>query len=128
MALPDDITLNPTSFGGANVAKTYNFITEREDSSLRRVAATALVAPETLVIRHKEIVKGAITYDQHQVLISEVFNDLTKGTGTSEVWMVVKAPRGVSTVTVASLKDLIGRLIALEQSAGTIEKILNGES
>lgn len=122
------ISLNPTSFGGANVTKVYDLVGMGSDSaSLRRVSATAATTPETLTISHREVKEGGQPVQQHLLRLDTNIIDPLKGTIRYSAWLVIKVPQGTSVITTALIKDQVGRLIALEQSAGAIEKILNSE-
>lgn len=123
------VTLNPTAFGGANVDKVYDHIglgTEKS-SSVRRVGATITTTPETLSISHRESKQGAVTYDQHLVRMDKTFTDPIAGLVTLSSWLVIRVPRGTTVVTEQEIKDMVGRLLAFEQAAGSLTKILNSE-
>jgi hypothetical protein len=124
----NDISLNPTSFGGTNAAKVYSLVGWGGDSSsLRRVSATAASNPETLTISHRESKDGAITTDQHLVRLDESIVDPLLGRVVFSAWLVVRVPRGTSVITLAKIKDIVGRLIAFEQASNAIDQILNSE-
>lgn len=124
----DNISLNPTTYGGANAAKVYAMVGWGGDSStIRRVADTATSAPETLTISHRPSTEGKVQLDQHMIRLDEVITDPILGQVKFSAWMVIRIPKGTSVITTAKVKDLVGRLIALEQGAGNIEKILNSE-
>lgn len=123
------ISLNPTTFGGANVAKVYDLISmgSNQSSSVRRVAATSTTTPETLAISHRESKVGGVSTDQHLIRLDKTFADPLVGQVKLSSWIVVQVPRGTSVVTLQEIKDQVGRLIALEQGSGSLDKILNGE-
>lgn len=127
-----DVSLNPTSFGGTNAAKVYSLVLPLgNDSSLRRVSSTSATTPETLKISHQvsnsknEV--GVLQYAQHLIRFDESFTDVIKGSGQLSVWMVIRNPLGTTAVTSQKILDIIGRLIAFEQTAGNLDKILNNE-
>lgn len=127
-----DITLNPTAFGGTNANKVYSLVLPLgNDSSIRRVSSTAATTPETLKISHQissaknEV--GVIQYGQHLIRLDEVFTDVAKGTGQLSAWMVIRNPLGTTAITSQKIIDIIGRLLAFEQSSGYLDKILNNE-
>lgn len=123
------LTLNPTSFGGANTNKVYDLIAmgATNSSSTRRVAATATTKPETLAISHKEVKQGSYTADQHLVRLDTLITDPLLGPVQLSSWLVLKVPKGTTVVTLQEIKDQVGRLLALEQASGALDKILNGE-
>lgn len=123
------LTLNPTSFGGANVNKVYDYIGvgSTPSSSVRRVSATATSKPETLVISHRESKVGSVQIDQHMVRLDTVISDPLMGMVKLSSRLVIEVPRGTTVVTLQEIKDQVGRLIALEQGVGALDKILNSE-
>lgn len=124
------ITLNPTSFGGANVNKVYDLIgtgSSSDSSSIRRVSATATTTPETLRIAHQVVGSKETPADQHLVRLDKLLTDTIKGQVQLSAWMVIKVPKGTTIVTLQEIKDIVGRLIALEQSSGALDRLLNGE-
>ncbi|DAD52715.1 TPA_asm: coat protein [ssRNA phage SRR7976310_14] len=124
----DPITLNPTSFGGANVNKAYSLVGWGGDTSTkRRVAATALTTPEDMMISHRVQKDGTLLVDQHMVRLDTQFTDPIKGVCKLSSWLVIRVPQGTSVVTLQEIKDQVGRLIAFEQSVGALDKILNNE-
>lgn len=126
--LANDITLNPGSYGGTAADKIYNLINQPTPSStLRRVASTALTAPDRLTISHRQTKKNGITTDEHLIRIDEFFTDPVLGSGDFNAWLAIKVPRGTSVVTMALVKNQVGRVIAAWMAAGHADKILNGE-
>lgn len=129
MALTADIALNPTTFGGANVSKTYSLLGYSGTSeALRRVAATVNTTPETLAIKHREVkVNGAKTA-QHLVRLDKVLTDVLLGPVQLSARLVVEVPMGTTIVTNQEILDIVGRLIALEQGVGVFDKLMNWEA
>lgn len=124
----NDIALNPTSFGGANVNQTYALVGWGGDSSsIRRVAATAATTPETLTVSHRQAKDGSVKVDQHMVRLDEVLSDPVLGTVKHSAWLVLRIPSGTTVVTSQRIKDLVGRLIAFEQAVGALDKLVNSE-
>jgi hypothetical protein len=123
------LSLNPTPFGGANAAKDYDLISmgSTTSSSTRRVAATATTTPETLTISHRAQKSGSVTIDQHMLRFDSIFTDPLLGPVKLSSWMVIQVPKGTTVVTLQEIKNQVGRLIALEQTSGALDKILNGE-
>jgi len=127
-----DIALNPTSFGGTNASKTYSLVLPLgSDTSIRRVASTSSTTPEVLKIAHQQSsVKnevGLLSYSQHLIRLDESFTDVIKGTGQLSAWLVIRNPIGTTAITSQKILDLVGRLLAFEQTAGNLDKILNNE-
>lgn len=130
MALASDITLNPGSYGGIAADLVFSDIGPTKDlnGKLRRVAATALTAPETHTINHRVVKEGVVPYDQHMVRLDWEPVDPVLGAVKQSTWIVVRVPRGTSVVTVAKVKDQIGRAVHSFLLAGATDKILAGES
>lgn len=128
-----DITLSPASFGGAAVNKTYSLVLPLgTDTSIRRVSATASTLPETLKIAHQQqtVASGGtskLAYYQHLIRLDQAFNDPIYGQGNLSAWLVIRDPIGTSVVTAQHRLDIVGRLLAFEQTAGYLDKILNNE-
>lgn len=124
----NDITLNPTTFGGANTNEVFSLVGWGGDSSsLRRVSATASTTPTTLRVEHREVVKGQVTTDQHLVRIDKQYTDPVKGQVVLSTWLCIHVPRGTTVITLQEIKDYVGRLIAFEQATDALGKILNSE-
>lgn len=123
------LTLNPQSFGGANANKVYDLIAmgSNNSSSTRRVSATATTKPESLVISHKSTKQGEVLVDQHLVRLDTMITDPLLGPVMLSSWLVLRVPRGTTVVTLQEIKDQVGRLLALEQASGALDRILNGE-
>jgi len=120
------LSLNPTSFGGVNAAKSYDLIDLQDAKSVSRVAATATTTPETVTISHQSSGSAVVT-DRHLVRLDKKFSDPLLGSVNLSAYLVLSVPRGTSVVILQEIKDMVGRLIALEQTAGALDKILNGE-
>lgn len=127
--LDNNIVLNPTSYGGANVAKTYNLVSLPGDGnrSIRRVAATATTAPDLLTVSHRVTVKGGVTTDEHMVRIDQQLTDPVVGSAPISAWFVLRAPRGTTVVTEQLIKDAMGRVQAFLQTSGYTLAFINGE-
>lgn len=129
----NDITLNPTSFGGANVNKTYSLVLPLgTDTSIRRVSGTANTLPETLKVAHqrqtaKQAGFSTLEYVQHLIRLDQSFTDSTYGMGALSAWLVIRDPQGIASITTQHRLDLIGRLLNFEQTAGHLDKLLNSE-
>jgi hypothetical protein len=124
----NDITLNPTTFGGANVNKVYSLIALGDgSSSIRRVSATAATTPETLTVSHRSVKDGAVDVDQHMIRLDLGFTDVLLGPVKFSCWLVIRNPLGTTILTNQLILDQIGRLIAFEQASGALDKILNKE-
>lgn len=129
----NDLTLNPTAFGGANVNKTYSLVLPLgTDTSIRRVSSTANTLPETLKIAHQQQTVNQVGYQplvywQHLIRMDQAFQDTTFGSGNLSAWLVIRDPIGVASITSQNRLDMIGRLLAFEQTATYLDKILNNE-
>jgi len=120
------LSLNPTSFGGVNAAKSYDLIDLQDSKSVSRVASTATTTPETVTISHQSSGSVVVT-DRHLVRLDKTFTDPALGSVGLSAYLVLSVPRGTTVVTLQEIKDMVGRLIALEQTAGALDKILNSE-
>lgn len=129
MALTADIALNPTSFGGANVSKTFSLLGYSSlTESTRRNAATVNVTPETLQVKHRDIkVNGKLTA-QHLVRMDKLLTDVLLGPVQLSARLVIEVPKGTTIVTDQEILDIVGRLIAFEQGAGVFAKLMNWEA
>jgi hypothetical protein len=119
-------SLNPTSFGGANVAKSFDLVSIDNNRSLSSVATESTTTPHTLTVSHQSS-GTAVVVDRHLVRLDKTFTDPVKGPVTLSCYMVLSVPRGTSVVTLQEIKDMVGRMIAFEQTAGALDKILNNE-
>lgn len=128
MSLATDQTLNPGSYGGTAGDKVYNLIGQlNSGSTLRRVASTATTEPDRLTISHRLAKKGTLNVDEHLIRIDETVISALSGAVDYSAWLVIKAPRGVTEVTVAKIKSQVGRVIHTWMTSGNADKILNGE-
>lgn len=128
MALPADITVNPTNFGGANVSTVYVFVTEKDKKSIRQVTATALTTPNILTIQHTLRKQGGKDVNSHQVRIDFTANDALAGPVSASVWTVFNLPVGQTAITAQHIKDMVGQIGHLVTQAGFMDKLLAGES
>jgi hypothetical protein len=120
------VSLNPTSFGGANAAKSFDLVDLQNNRTLSRVAATATTTPETLTVSHSQS-GSVVVYDRHLVRLDKTMTDPILGKVTFSAYLNLVIPRGTSVVTLQEIKDMVGRLIAFEQASGALDKILNNE-
>jgi hypothetical protein len=70
---------------------------------------------------------GLFTADRHLVRIDKKFTDTIQGAVTLSAYLVIQVPRGASIVTSQEIKDIVGRVLACEQAAGALDKLLNNE-
>lgn len=127
--IANDLTLNPGPYGGT--AADLVFVLggyPTSTSSLRRVTATALTEPNSLLISHQTVKRGDVTYNRHLVRRDRVLIDTLKGNVKGSAWLTLEAPNGVTVWTPAVLKDLVGHLVSTYMSSGVMDKILAGES
>lgn len=124
MAFASDITLNPTTYGGANTDKTFSLVGyEGTSAALRRAATDGLSTPNTLRIAHR--VTGKTT-DEHLTRLDAEKANVAGVNERLSMWTVIRVPRG-TTFTAQERLDMKGRLIAFLQASGNFDKLLNGE-
>lgn len=122
------IALNPTTYGGAAVSKSFDIIDRLTHGTVSAVSTEATTTPHTLTISHQPKVKvKGVTVDRHLVKLRKEYTDPVVGEVFQEWYMVGVVPRGTTVVTLQEIKDMVGRLIALEQSAGALDRILANE-
>lgn len=119
-------SLNPTTYGGANVAKSFDLVSINNLRSLSSVATESTTTPHTLTVSHQSS-GSALVVDRHLVRLDKTFSDPVKGPATLSAYLVLSVPRGTTVVTLQEIKDMVGRLIAFEQASGSLDKILNNE-
>lgn len=127
--IANDLTLNPGSYGGT--AANLVFVLggyPTPTSSLRRVTATALTEPNSLLISHQSVVRGGVTYDRHLVRRDRTLIDSLAGNVKGSAWITMEAPRGVSVWTPSVMKDMVGHLVSAYMGSGVMDQILAGES
>lgn len=124
----NDISLNPQAYAGQNASKTYSLVGWGGDaSSIRRVSATALTTPETLTVSHRQGKVNGILTDQHLIRMDLNKNDTLAGPVKLSAWLSLNVPKGQTAITTQDIYDMVGRLIAFEQGANVLTKILNSE-
>lgn len=129
MALTADQALNPLTYGGANTSKTYSLLGYSGLSeATRRVAATATTTPETLVVKHRAIKVLDCETDQHLMRLDTQAVDPVKGRVQLSARMIIEVPKGTTVITDQMILDIVGRLIAFEQTSGHLTKLLNSEA
>jgi hypothetical protein len=121
------LSLNPTGFGGANVAKSFALIDLQDSRALSRVAATATTTPETLTVSHQQIGSGLKLSNRHLIRLDKTMTDTVAGQVVLSAYMVLQVPQGTTVVTSQEILDIVGRLVAFEQTVGALDKILNSE-
>lgn len=129
MSLPLAITLNPASYGGAAGDKVYDLLGYSSMSeSTRRVGATYLTTPESLVVKHKEQKVLDCVSDLHLVRLDTKLTDPVKGACQLSSYLNIVVPKGTTVVTDQMIKDQVGRLIALYLAVGNHTRIMQGET
>lgn len=126
--IANDLTLNAGSYGGT--AADLVFVLNgypTPTSSMRRVTATAMTEPNSLLISHQSVVRQGVTIDRHLLRRNRTLNTALKGAVSGSAWLTVEAPRGVSEFTPAVIKDLIGMLVSCYMTSGVLDKILASE-
>jgi len=127
--LANDLTLNPGSYGGVSANKIFNLAGyPTPTSSIRRVQATALTTPETVLISHQNVQRGGLTVDRHLVRHDVTLNDPLKGAVKASAWVTIEVPRGTTVFTNAVIKDMFGRLPSALLASGVMDAFLAGES
>jgi hypothetical protein len=120
-------SLNPTTYGGANVAKSFDLVDLQDSRSVSSVASEATTTPHTLTVSHQVVKSGLVSADRHLVRIDKTFTDPIQGLQTLSAYLVLQVPRSTTVVTLQEIKDCIGRLIAFEQASGALDRLLNRE-
>jgi hypothetical protein len=124
----DPVAINPNTFGGANVSTSYALVgLTGISASLRRVSATAATAPDTLQVSHQEAKRGSLKTDRHMARVDRTLIDPVLGQVVVSAWLVFEVPRGTTIVTPTEIKETTGRLIAFQQTAGVMDKLINSE-
>jgi hypothetical protein len=121
------VSLNPTTYGGANVAKSFDLVDLQDNRTLSSVAAESTTTPHTLTVSHQSVKSGLTTAQRHVHRLDKTFTDPILGKQTLSCYMVLQVPNGTTVVTLQEIKDIVGRTIAFEQTAGALDKILNNE-
>lgn len=127
--IANDLTLNPGSYGGT--AANLVFVLggyPTSTSSIRRVTATALTEPNSLLISHQTAVRGGVTYDRHLLRRDRTLIDSLQGNVKGSAWLTIEAPRGVAVWTPSVIKDMVGHLVSAYMGSGVMDQILAGES
>lgn len=123
------VALNPTTYGGAAVSKSFERLGNASVSeSLFRVSATANTTPETLQIKHRTIKVAGVDTDQHLARLDKKLTDTVKGEVQLSARLIIEIPKGTTIVTSQEILDIVGRLIAFEQTAGNLDRLLNSET
>lgn len=127
--IANDLTLNPGSYGGTSANLVFvlgGYPTPT--SSIRRVQATALTEPNSLLISHQVAKRSLVTYNRHLVRRDRTLIDPILGSVKGSAWLTIEAPLGASVFTAAVMKDMIGHLASTWMTAGATDAILAGES
>lgn len=127
--IANDLTLNPGSYGGT--AANLVFVLAgypTPTSSIRRVQATALTEPNSLLVSHQTVKRGAVTYQRHLLRRDRTLNDPLLGGVKGSVWLTMECPQGTTVFTAAVIKDMIGQLASTWMTATVTDAILAGEA
>lgn len=125
--IANDLTLNPGSYGGT--AADLVFVHggyPTSNSAIRRVTATAMTEPNSLLVSHRSVVRNQITYDQHLLRRDQVLIDSARNIKGS-AWLSIEMPRGVTAWTNGKMKDMVGHLVSCYMTSGVLDKILASE-
>jgi len=121
--------LNPTTYGGAAVSKSYERLGNIGVSeSLFQVAATANTTPETLQVKHRVIKVLGVDTAQHLARLDKRLTDTLLGPVQLSARLIIEIPKGTTIVTSQEILDCVGRLIAFEQAAGNLDRMINSET
>jgi hypothetical protein len=127
--IANDLTLNPGSYGGASANLVFVLAGyPTANSSIRRVQATALTEPNSLLISHQAVKRGDLTVNRHLLRHDRSLIDPILGLVKGSVWQTWETPLGTSVFTAAVIKDMIGRLSSCHMTSGVTDAILAGES
>jgi hypothetical protein len=126
--IANDLTLNPGSYGGT--AANLVFVLggyPSPTSSIRRVQATALTEPNSLLISHQTVKRSSVEYARRMIRRDRSLIDPILGTIKGSVWLATDIPLGTSVFTGAVVKDMIGHLASTWMTAGVTDAFLAGE-
>lgn len=124
----NNLVVNPQTFGGANASTTYSLVGfSGANASIRRDSATAATAPDTLTISHRDEKRNGRPTHQAMVRIDKVFQDTLLGPVTLSAWLVIAIPKGTTIINTTAVKEVVGRVLAIEQASGAIDKLINSE-
>lgn len=126
--IANDLTLNPGSYGGTSANLVFvlgGYPTPQ--SSIRRVQATALTEPNSLLVSHQQVLRDGLTYNRRMVRRDRSLIDPLLGTKKGSVWLATDLPQGTSVFTAAVVKDMIGHLASFWMTAGVTDAFLAGE-
>lgn len=127
--IANDLTLNPGSYGGTSANLVFVLVGyPTATSSLRRVQATALTEPNSLLVSHQRVQRGSLFYNRHLIRRDRTLIDPVLGSVKASVWQTWELPEGTSVFTSAVCKDMIGHLSATHMVAGATDAIIAGES
>lgn len=124
----NDLTLNPGSYGGTAASLVFVHAGyPTPTSAIRRVQATALTEPNSLLISHQQVKRGLITYNRHLMRRDRILLSTLSGAVKGSAWLTVESPIGVAEWTAAVQKDMIGQLASTWMTAGVTDAFLAGE-
>lgn len=122
MAFADDITLSPDSGTTNNV---YSIISMVGGKSIRQDATLELDVPSVLTISHQTTGKGDSAVARRMVRLDRTLEGVDAEYKTVSAHTVLTVPGSV--VTKTDVSNLVAELIDFFQSAGFLDKLLNGE-
>lgn len=124
----NNLVVNPNTFGGVNASTTYSLVGWKGDAaSIRRDSVTAATAPDTLLISHQDLKRNSMMYHQAMVRIDKTYTDVLKGNVVLSAWLVIAIPKDTTIITETAVKEVVGRVLAVEQASGAIAKLINSE-
>jgi len=121
-------TISPASYGGAAEDKIFNLLYNAPNVSYSNVIADALTLPYGMHFSHDERTINGTTINGHLCRITQSHeNDAGKVVDLS-CSMVLKVPFGVSTVTTAEIRNIVGRVAAIYCNNTTFDGILANQT
>lgn len=127
--IANDLTLNPGSYGGTSANLVFVLAGyPTPTSSIRRVQATALTEPNSLLISHQTVKRGNVSYNRHLVRRDRTLISALNGAVKGSAWLTIESPLGVAEWTAAVQKDMIGQLASTWMTSGVMDAILAGEA
>jgi hypothetical protein len=134
--LPNDLTVvdnqSSITLPGSLGSKVYNLLNLEGGKAVRRVAATALTTPQTLMTSHQTVGKGVNsrldTLVRHDFALNNADLAATGGIIPSlAVTLTIRRNLVGGLITNTHVKDAVGALLSVLTAAGQLDKLLNAE-
>jgi len=121
-------TINPASFGGATEDKIFDLLYNEANVSYSNVIADALTLPYQLHFSHDVRTVNGTSVKGHLIRITQTHeNDEGKLVDLSAS-MALKVPFGISSVTTAEIRNIVGRVAAICCNNTTLDGILANQT